>query len=244
LLADGLVTHIARRPVDVDLAQRQWQSYVDALQHAGWVTVEVAPADDCPDGVFVEDAMVVAGRLAVRTRPGAAQRRQEVDSVAAATSSLGLAMRSIEAPGTLDGGDVLKVGRTAYVGRGGRTDDDGMDQLAALLAPEGWRVVPVDVTKALHLKSVVTALPDGTVVGDPRLVDDPSVFPDFLAVPEESGAHVMVLGQRQLLMASDAPETAALFRARGYEPVCVDISEFQKLEGCVTCLSVRVRPGG
>ena len=102
-------------------------------------------------------------------------------------------------------------------------------------------VVPVDVSRVLHLKSAVTALPDGTVVGYPPLVDDPSVFPDFLPVPEESGAHVVLLDDRRLLMASDAPESAELFRARGLEPVCVDISEFQKLEGCVTCLSVRIR---
>ena len=154
---------------------------------------------------------------------------------------LGLTLHHIEPPGTLEGGDVLKVGDTVYVGRRGRTNDDGIEQFERIVATYGLRVVAVDVTKALHLKSAVTALPDGTVVGHRPLVDDPEVFPRFLAVPEEPGSHVVLLDDRRLLMAADAPETAELFRRRGYEPVCVDISEFQKLEGCVTCLSVRIR---
>jgi dimethylargininase len=97
------------------------------------------------------------------------------------------------------------------------------------------------VTKVLHLKSAVTALPDGTVVGYPPLVETPGVFDEFLAVPEESGAHVVVLDDHSVLMAASAPRTAALFEARGLTVVAVDISEFEKLEGCVTCLSVRLR---
>ena len=97
------------------------------------------------------------------------------------------------------------------------------------------------LTRVLHLKSAVTALPDGTVIGYEPLVDDPSVWDSFLAVPEESGAHVVLLGGDRLLMAADAPRSAELFRSRGYEVVEVDISEYEKLEGCVTCLSVRLR---
>jgi len=240
-LAEGLVTHIERQPVDVGLAAEQWQQYVATLAANGWETVEVAPADDFPDSVFVEDTVVVFADLAVLTRPGAPSRRAEVDAVAGTVRRLGLRVVTIEPPATLDGGDVLKVGDVAYVGRGGRTNDDGIRQLAAHVAPYGIRVVQVDVSRVLHLKSAVTALPDGTVVGHPPLVDDPGVFSDFLAVPEESGSHVVLLDDSRLLMAADAPETAELFRMRGYEPVCVDISEFQKLEGCVTCLSVRIR---
>ena len=242
LLADGLVTHIERRPVDAELAARQWEQYVATLREHGWPIVEVPAADDCPDAVFVEDTVVMVGPdAAVLTRPGADERRSEVAAVEAVVRELGKTMHRIEAPGTLDGGDVLKVGDTVYVGRGGRTNDDGIRQLSDIVATYGMRVVPVDVSRVLHLKSAVTALPDGTVVGYPPLVDDPSVFADFLAVPEESGSHVVLLDDTRVLMASDAPETAELFRSRGFEPVCVDISEFQKLEGCVTCLSVRVR---
>lgn len=241
LLADGLLTHRQRVPVDVDLATRQWQGYVDVLAGAGWAITEVDPADGCADAVFVEDALVLFGDLAVITRPGALSRRPETHAAEESALRLGLEVAHITDPATLDGGDVLKIGRTAYVGVGGRTNDAAIGQLTELLDPIGWTVVAVPVTKVLHLKSAVTALPDGTVIGFADLVDDASVFPSFLAVPEPSGSHVVLLDDRTILMAADAPESAALFRGRGYDVVEIDISEFEKLEGCVTCLSVRHR---
>ena len=241
LLADGLVTHIDRTPIDTELAADQWRGYVDALQHHGWTTAVVEPADECADAVFVEDAMVVFDRLCVITRPGAASRRAEVIGAEAAALAAGLEVVHIVEPGTLDGGDVLKVDRTVYVGVGGRTNAPAVAQLAQILAPSGWHVRPVPVRRVLHLKSAVTALPDGTVVGFADLVNDPSSFDRFLAVPEPAGAHVVLLGDDRLLMSADAPRTAALYRSMGYGVVEVDISEFEKLEGCVTCLSVRIR---
>ncbi len=240
-LAEGIVTHIGRTPVDVGLALHQWQGYVGALTDAGWDTLEVPPAPDCPDAVFVEDTVVVYGDTAVVTRPGAEPRRPETAATEATLAGLGYAVARIEAPGTLDGGDVLKIGSTVYVGAGGRTNGAGIGQLRNLLGPLGATVVAAPVTKVLHLKSAVTALPDGTVVGYPPLVDAPSLFPRFLPVPEESGAHVVLLGGDRLLMAADAPRSARLFADLGWAPVAVDISEFQRLEGCVTCLSVRLR---
>jgi dimethylargininase len=240
-LADGLVTQAERQAVDVPLAMAQWWAYVDALTSAGWHVVEVAPADDCPDSVFVEDPVVVYRDLAVVARSGAPQRRPEAAGVADAVLAQGYQVERITAPGTLDGGDVLKIGSTVYVGLSGRTNQAGIDQLAAFLAPLGATVTPVPVTKVLHLKSAVTALPDGTVIGYPPLVDDPARFAEFLAVPEEAGSHVVLLGGDQVLLAAGAPETTALLADRGLTPVTVDISEFQKLDGCVTCLSVRLR---
>ncbi len=240
-LAQGLVTHIAREPVDTALALRQWEGYVETLRAHGWQTVEVAPADDCPDGVFVEDTMVVFRNVALIGRPGAESRRAETEAAERAAAGLGLSINHVREPGTLDGGDVLKVGDTVYVGRGGRTNAAGVRQLRAVFAPLGARVVAVPVSRVLHLKSAVTALPDGMVVGHPPLVDDPSVFPHFLPVPEEAGAHVVLLGGDRLLMSASAPKTAELFAALGYTPVPVDLTEFEKREGCVTCLSVRVR---
>ena len=240
-LADGLVTHIERQPVDVDVATRQWEAYVAALRDGGWSTVEVEPIDACPDGVFVEDAVVMYGDRAVVTRPGADERKPETAAVAALLGDLGYDVVSIQAPGTLDGGDALKHGGTVWVGLGGRTNRSGFDQLAAFLEPYGARVVAVPVRKVLHLKSAVTALPDGTVIGYEPLVDDPTVWRSFLPVPEESGSHVVLLGDDTVLMSADAPLSHALFEERGLEVVTVDISEFIKLEGCVTCLSVRLR---
>ncbi len=240
-LADGIVTHMDRVPVDVDLATRQWDAYARAMADNGWDLVEGPPADDCPDAVFVEDTVVVYRGVAVLARPGADARKPEVDGVAKVVESLGCPVVRIHGPGTLDGGDVLKVGSTVYVGRGGRTNAEGVRQLRRALEPLGATVVAVPVTKVLHLKSAVTALPDGTVIGYPPIVDDPHVYDRFLAVPEESGAHVVLLGRDKLLMAADAPRSAELFTDLGYDPVVVNIGEFEKLEGCVTCLSVRLR---
>jgi dimethylargininase len=242
-LAEGLVTHIERsEDVDADRALAQWFGYVDALQDAGWTTHEVPPAHDCPDSVFVEDTMVVYGDLAVIARPGADERKPETAAAEEAVRAQGYRVERIESPGTLDGGDVLKHGSTVWVGLGGRTNAEGVEQLRAHLAPLGAEVAAVPLTKVLHLKSAVTALPDGTVIGYEPLVDDPSVWGDaFLAVPEEPGAHVVLLGDDAVLMSTAAPETAALLEDRGLRVVAVDISEFEKLEGCVTCLSVRLR---
>ena len=240
-LADGLVTHIERSSVDVQTAMKQWEGYIRAFVEAGWRVTEVEPAPACPDSVFVEDTVVVYGDLAVIGRSGAVERRPETAGTEKAVAAFGYRIARIEAPGVLDGGDVLKHGGTVYVGQSGRTNADGIRQLAEYLAPFGARVITVPLTKALHLKSAVTALPDGTVIGYEPVVDDRSVFPGFVAVPEEPGAHVVLLGDGKLLMSSRAPATASLLRARGYEPVLVDISEFEKLEGCVTCLSVRLR---
>ncbi len=147
----------------------------------------------------------------------------------------------IHAPGTLDGGDILKVGRTVYIGASSRTNADGIAQLRGILEPRGWTVAEIPVSKVLHLKSGVTALPDGTVVGFEPLVDDPSLFPVFLGIPEVHGTAVVVLDRGTVLMSADAPATAAVYRERGLEVVTTPVSEFEKLEGCVTCLSVRLR---
>lgn len=240
-LADGELTHLDRVPVDPELALEQWHGYVDVFRSRGWEIVEIVPADDQPDGVFVEDAVVIFGELAELCRAGAPSRRGEIESVRAGVRASGIESVEIVEPGTLDGGDVLKVGRTVYVGASSRTNAAGIGQLREVLASRGWEVREIPVTKVLHLKSGVTALPDGTVVGFEPLVDDPSLFPVFAGVPEEHGTAVVVLDESTVLMSSDAPATAEEHRFRGLDVVTVDVSEFEKLEGCVTCLSVRVR---
>lgn len=241
-LADGEVTHIGRTPVDVELAGAQWSAYVGVFRAHGWSAVELDPLDDHPDGAFVEDVVVVFGGIAVITRPGAASRLGEIDGLGQRMVELGYHVDTIEAPGTLDGGDVMKVGSTIYVGLGGRTNAAGIEQFRDHLAPHGARVIAVPTTLVLHLKSAVTALPDGTVIGYPPVVDDPTVFDRFVAVPEEPGAHVVDLGENRVVMTARTPKTAALLRQRGLDVVITDIGEFEKLEGCVTCLSVRLRP--
>ncbi len=239
-LAEGLLTHLDRVPVDYPLACGQWFSYVEALTAAGWQTIEVPPAPDCPDGVFVEDTVVMVGDTAVITNPGADERKPEINGTTATLTQLGYRISRISV-GTLDGGDVLKVGTTIYVGRTLRTNAAGISALRRICEPLGYTVIAVPVTKVLHLKSAVTALPDGTVIGHPPLVDDPGFWPHFRPMPEEAGSHVVDLGDGRLLMAASAPRSAELIADFGYTPLPVDISEFEKLEGCVTCLSVRLR---
>ena len=239
-LGDGLVTHIERTEIDLDCAVEQWRNYCDALVRCGWSLVEAPAVDEHPDGVFIEDAAVMFGKLAVITRPGAPERWGETTGLADVFGNAGLAVEEMPT-GDLDGGDVLKIGSTAYVGVGGRTNDAGVEALASIIGPRGWGVRPIPVTKVLHLKSAVTALPDGTVIGYPPLIDDQTLFPRFLEVPEEHGGHVVLAADDTVLMSTSAPRTAEMLQARGLTTVCVDISEFERLEGCVTCLSVRVR---
>ncbi|MGV3732426.1 MAG: dimethylargininase [Microcella sp.] len=240
-LADGELTHQERVPVDVDLAERQWEDYVGALRTEGFTIVEVPPADELPDSVFIEDTLVVIDGTAIVTRPGADSRKPEVEAAEQTARDLGLRVERIVEPGTLDGGDVLQIGSTVYVGRGGRTNAEGIRQLRAIAGRLGREVAAVPVSKVLHLKSAVTALPDGTVIGHPSTIDDTSMWRSFLAVPEPEGGHVVVLADDTVLMAASAPQSAELVRSLGYRVVTVDISEFEKLEGCVTCLSVLVR---
>ncbi|HEX7746985.1 MAG TPA: N(G),N(G)-dimethylarginine dimethylaminohydrolase [Micromonosporaceae bacterium] len=239
-LAEGLVTHIERSDVDVALARRQHEAYRAALAQANWRVREVAPADHCPDSVFVEDTVVVCGDLAVITRPGAPQRRPEIPGTEKAARDAGLEVVRIEAPATLDGGDVLQVGTAVYVGRGGRTNGEGVSQLRDHLTTRGRSVIPVPLRDVLHLKSAVTALPDGTLLALPELLDVAALRQPVHAVEEESGCHVVPLGDDLVLMAASAPRTAAFVADLGFTPVVVDISEYEKLEGCVTCLSVLI----
>lgn len=240
-LADGQLTHLDRSEVDTALADTQWDGYVAALEANGWTTREVGFADSMADSVFVEDTLVLLGDTAIVARAGTESRRDETEAAEETARDLGLRIERIMSPGTLEGGDVLKVGTTVYVGRSSRTNAEGVRQLRAIAGPLGYSVVAVPVTRALHLKSTMTALPDGTILGHPDLVDDAAFFPHFLAVPEIEGVAVVVLAEDTVLLSAAAPATAALLEDRGYTVVSVDVSEFEKLEGCVTCLSVRVR---
>jgi len=240
-LSKGQVTHIKRRPIRFAKAQAQWDGYVAALESEGFRVQRIEGDEAFPDCVFVEDMVVMLGQTAILASPGADSRKGELEPVEAMVLDLGLETRHIRLPGTLDGGDVLKVGSTIYVGRGGRTNAEGIRQFRAIGIELGYEVVAVPVTKALHLKSAVTALPDGTVIGHPTLVDNPSIFPRYLEVPEVEGVAVVVLTNNSVLMSASAPKSAALIEELGYRVTKVEITEFEKLEGCVTCLSVRIR---
>jgi dimethylargininase len=239
-LAAGEVTHRERVAVELTLARAQHAAYVQLLRGHGLQIIDAPAAPEHPDGVFVEDALVIIDGHAVLSRPGALGRRGEVESIEPLIEGLGLPLERIVAPGTLDGGDVLVTPRHVLVGRSTRSNQPAAAQLAALAACSGREVVGVDVHAALHLKSVATLLPDGTLIAAPDFVSVKRLQSLGYVVreaPEPSGANALCL-DRTVVLPADAPASAALVRALGHEVASIDISEFQKLEAGVTCMSV------
>ncbi|MFZ0626824.1 MAG: arginine deiminase family protein [Acidimicrobiia bacterium] len=229
----------AARP-DVALARSQHDVYSRRLSEAGF-DIELLPPDDrFPDSVFIEDAAVVVGAVAVITRPGAVSRKGETTAVADRLSRH-FRLAEIEPPGTIDGGDVLMVGRNLYVGLSERTSRNGIDQLTAVARDQDMDVVTVPVVGALHLKSVVLPVAEETVVVTEGTVDvglfdgleiireDPTERMQFSALP---------LGGDRVLVTASAPRTAGSVEKRGLETVPIDISEFQTADGGLTCMSI------
>jgi dimethylargininase len=192
-----------------------------------------------PDSVFVEDIAIVLDEIAVMTRPGAASRRPESISVEAVLKDYRPLLR-IEAPGQLDGGDVVRIGKTLYVGQSSRSNGEGITQLRSLLADFGCQVQAVPIRDCLHLKSAVTALDDETLLMQPAWVDR-SAFDGFRIIeidPEEPHAANVVRIGNHLLMPACFPKTLARLQSAGFEIHPVDVSELQKAEGAVTCCSI------
>ncbi len=236
------LTHLARAPIRVEVARAQHRGYERLLSSLGCDVRRVPPAPEQPDAVFIEDTAVVLDELAVIARPGAKSRRREVTAVASALASLRPVTR-IESPATLDGGDVLIIGRTAFAGRTTRTNDEGIAQLRAALAPHGYSVRGVPVTGCLHLKSAATAVDDKTVLVNPAWVNA-AEFADYRVVevhPDEPmAANVLRIGAA-LVYSASSPRTLDRLRALGAAPSTVDVSELAKAEGAVTCCSLIVR---
>jgi dimethylargininase len=233
------LTHLARTRIDVALARRQHEQYAAALAGLGCQVVTLAPEPELPDSVFVEDTAIVLDEIAILTRPGATSRRPEVAAVAGALEKWRTCV-VVEAPGTLDGGDVLLIGRTLYVGRSGRSDSEGVRQLAAAVAPFGYRTVPVPVSGCLHLKSAVTQVGPDTLLINGRWVDR-GHFPGqrFIEIaPEEPhAANALRIGDTVLHPAS-APRSRERLESAGLSVLPLDLSEIEKAEGAVTCCSL------
>ncbi|MBI3268208.1 MAG: type 3 dihydrofolate reductase [Planctomycetes bacterium] len=238
---------LRRDPVAIDVAaaRAQHAGYVSALREAG-AEVVVLPADEgFPDASFVEDCAVVAGGRALLTRPGAPSRQGEVGPVADALARW-YGVQRMEAPATLDGGDVLRVGRRLFVGLSGRTNLAGLECLERLAALDGLETVRVVVRAGLHLKSACGLAAPGLVLLAPGVLD-PAPFEaaglECLAVPEPVGSNCLPLGDR-ILVSADCPGTLALLVARGLRACPVRVTEFHKGDGALTCLSIRVPSPG
>lgn len=237
-LADAELTFLEREPIDVRRAVEQHDAYERWLERQGIELIHVEATPELPDGVFVEDAAVVLDEVAIITRPGATSRQPETESVARVLKPF-RSLAYIRAPGTIDGGDVLRIGRTLYVGRSQRTNDEGISQLAAIVGTLGWEVVPVDFTGCLHLKSAATEIGDGGLLVNPGYVDAGIFGLDPIAVdPSEPFAANALRVGRTVLLPDEFPRTRAILERRGFHVETVSVSEILKAEAGVTCCSV------
>jgi dimethylargininase len=236
------LTFLERQPIDFGRALTQHAAYVEALRRAG-VEVLALPADaDLPDACFVEDTAIVVDECAVIARPGIESRRGEVDTVAAALDPVRPTIR-IVAPGTIEGGDVLRVRRTFFVGRTPRTNAEGIRQFAAAVEPHAYDVVPIAPSGCLHLKSAATYIGDETVLVNPDWIDV-DAFSRWQCVPvapEEPYAANALLAAGTVHVAASAPLTRRKLDALGFTTTAIDTSEFEKAEAALTCLSLIFR---
>jgi dimethylargininase len=231
------LTFLDRQPIDVAKAVEQHRAYEDCLAALG-VDVISLPADPSfPDGAFVEDPAVILDDVAIITRPGAESRRGETESIAQALSPH-RSLRYVREPATLEGGDVIRVGKTLYVGVSKRTNREGIAQLTELLAPFGYRVMPVEVKGCLHLKSGACWAGANIILANREWIDA-APFHDFkiIDVAEPSAADVLPIGNT-LLIPSSFPRTAETLAASGIAVRPIDVSELQKAEAGVTCMSL------
>lgn len=230
------LTHAARQPIDPAVAAAQHAGYERALAELGCEVRRLPTDPDLPDAVFIEDTAVITDELAVITRPGAASRRPETVVVAEALQPL-RPIAAIQPPGTLDGGDVLRVGRVVFVGESLRTNADGIRQLAALLEPLGYTVRSVPVTACLHLKSAVTAVGGSALLINREWVNA-APFAGFDLVDvhraEPAAANALLLAGT-VVLPSAFPHTRNRLQQQGLRVREVDVSELAKAEGGVTC---------
>lgn len=238
-LAECELTHRRRDPIDVAQAVAEHAIYEETLRSLGATVVRAPDAPSLPDAVFVEDAAVVLDEVAVITRPGAASRRPETESLARVLATYRPLSR-IEPPGTIDGGDVLRVGRTVYVGLSSRSNREAIAQLETLLGEWDYEVQPVPVHGCLHLKSGVTQVGENLLLVNERFVHPDCFGPmERIAVaPEESdGANALWIGGA-VVYPSHHPRTAERLDRAGVHVVAVPGAELAKAEGGVTCCSV------
>jgi dimethylargininase len=233
------LTHLEREPIDLDRARAQHRQYEQCLADLGCKLVSLPAEPDLPDSVFVEDAALVLDELAVIMRPGAASRRPETASIAAALAPYRKLLH-LEEPGTIDGGDVLRIGRSIFVGLSYRSNAAGVEQLRQLVSPYGYRVEGVPMAGCLHLKSGVTQVASDTLLINPAYVDA-KVLPDMRLIEvdpsEPSGANALWVSGCVVYTAA-FPRTLQRLRDAGLAVRAVDASELAKAEAGVTCCSL------
>jgi dimethylargininase len=241
-IADCALTYLERQSIDPELAAEQHRRYVDALQHLGARIIELPKAPELPDAVFVEDTAVVVDETAIMTAPRLDSRRQEVSSTATVLAQY-RELHYLHGDATLEGGDVVRIGRTLYVGLSTRTNREGIDQLAGFLRPYQYDVRATRFEGCLHLKTACTYVGSNTLLANNAWVntdqfDDVDVLP---VGPDEPEAGNALVANGTVLMPSSFPATKAALIDRGFRVVTVNVSELQKAEAGVTCCSILLR---
>jgi len=238
-LASCELTWLPREPIDIDLAIAQHNEYERALIEMSVRVIFLPEQPNLPDAVFVEDPLLVFDEIAILTRPGAASRRAECDSLGEAIAPFRPVHRMAE-PATLEGGDVMRIGRDVFVGLSSRTNTAGVDELTRTLAPFGYKVHPVEVRSCLHLKSACCSLGDGRILTNRQWIDvAPLCNYQLIDVAEDEpqAANVLRIGNI-VLMPAAFPRTQDIVRRQGFAVRTVDISELMKAEAAITCSSV------
>jgi dimethylargininase len=238
-LADCELLHVPRQTFDLDVARRQHATYVAELRAAGAAVIVLPEEPDLPDATFVEDTVIVLDEVAVLCRLGRASRQLETERIKREIASVRPVHR-IVTPGTVEGGDVLRIGRTLYVGLSSRTNEEGIRQLRQIVSPFGYAVTVVNITKCLHLKTGVTSPAEGMLFVNAEWIDArPFQGLEIVKVPaaEPWGANTLAINGT-VLVADSSPRTADLLESKGLNVRRLGISELQKAEAGLTCLSV------
>ena len=239
-IGDCLLTHLTRQRIDASKAINQHRAYEECLRQVGMHVISLPVEPDMPDSVFIEDPAIVLDEIALVGRMGAAQRQAETKSLTKILSAV-RPLRFMDPPATLEGGDRIRIGRTIFVGISSRTNESGVEQLSSILAPFDYRVKPVKVTGCLHLTTGCSYLGNHSVLMNAGWIDA-SVFNDFNIIhtpPEEPwGANTIVIGDGVLLLSASFPRTRALLEQRGFDVRVANISEFEKAEAGLSCMSL------
>ncbi|HNK64671.1 MAG TPA: arginine deiminase family protein [Anaerolineales bacterium] len=235
------ITHIERTPIDVHVANTQHEEYINALAKLGCQVIELDAEPDLPDSVFVEDTAFILPEVAVITRPGADSRKPEIDTIIPALSSH-RPLVHVSEPATVDGGDVLVLGKNIYIGMSTRSNPEAVAQLNSALDNYGYKVHGVEMTDCLHLKTAVTRVNDNTLLINKNWVD-PSYFPGFdlieVDASEPFAANCLPIHD-SIIYPTTFPQTQKHLESKGFKVVNVDLSELAKAEGAVTCCSLIV----
>jgi dimethylargininase len=233
------ITHIDRTPIDVSIARTEHHGYVKALKQLGCQVIELPEEPDLPDSVFVEDAAFILDEVAVITRPGADSRKPETESIIRALSPH-RPLVHVTAPATVDGGDVLVLGKNIYVGISTRSNDAAIRQMQELLNQYGYKVTGVKMHDCLHLKTAVTRVDEKNLLINPKWVDTIH-FKDFNWIEvdpsEPFAANCLPVG-KAIIYPTAFPNTQRRLEQNGFEIASVNVAELAKAEGAVTCCSL------